>query len=251
MDTSEIMRLARQAQETAQTRRTLILAESCPRCLVDSPQAATCSLRASEECKHKPALDHRARLNARRQNLSRSEVPGKFHEALAGDRISPGYEAVAWVRRLLAGDGILLVLSGTPGNGKSFAAGLAVAERGGWFLACGRLDGYRGSENTVERARTTRLLALDDVGRGSGGSKLALGRVEELLCARYDNNQPTVVTFNPTDSAPDRTGFLGLFGGPEGRVADRLLADPLGWRDCLEVSRRRGRNPTHFAEVDP
>jgi hypothetical protein len=237
-----LMAQVRAAHDAAKARRLRIVAQDCPGCTL--PMRPTCFIRGTEDCKLTPQLEDQAKVRNRADNLLRCDIPRKHWAPLTG-AIEPGYNSVAQVRRLLAGEGKLLVLAGTPGNGKSLAAALAVAERGGWFCIAARLDGFMGGKDSVdgrmERARATRLLALDDVGRGSGGTKIALQRIEELICARWDNEQPTIVTFNFSIEATNREGFAALFGGAEGRVLDRLTdkSEPIGWQECLEDSRRR------------
>jgi hypothetical protein len=77
-------------------------------------------------------------------------------------------------------------------------------------------------------------LVLNDVGAGCSMTSVCVPRIEQLLCARWDAGLPTIVTSNLDDES-----FWRSFGGEDGRLADRLRADPVGWIDCLEDSLRQ------------
>src|SRR5205823_4389809 len=138
-----------------------------------------------------------------------------------------------------------VVAAGTPGNGKTLGAALYLitwdfceeddGSPDALLVNASRLDGYGPRvEKLEELCLTVGCLALDDVGMGKSSSGMAVSRIESIVCERANNQQYTYLT---TNLAPDQ--FWPLFGGVDGRMADRVLSDPIGWVTCLEPSRRR------------
>jgi hypothetical protein len=183
------------------------------------------------------------------------------------ENLEPGYAAIRAAARCLSLDDQLkeecriVIAGGTPGTGKSQAAAFFVDGRlydysvtparlfveddgndtsNALFLNASRLDGYGKDVDELEaKCRNIFALALDDVGMGKSSSGVAATRIEALLCERHDAGLYTFVTTNLPPST-----FWPIYGGPEGRLADRVAGDPVGWVDCLEPSRRRARKGT-------
>lgn len=115
-----------------------------------------------------------------------------------------------------------LILGGTTGPGKTFSA-LAVACHArmklGWsdimFVDAGGLLEYSSKqENLVERARTARLLIIDDLGTERSTEK-AGGVLYRVVNRRLEVGYPTVVTCNMNEK-----DFFDVYH--EARLRDRL-----------------------------
>ena len=120
-------------------------------------------------------------------------------------------------------------LWGQPGRGKTYAAACAVrlALAAGWSaklvsaadLLAEVRDGFGdgGDRLALGRARTKRLLALDDLG-AERQTEWAMETLERLVDARTSDGLPTIVTSNYAIGEVRR-----LWGGVSGaRIASRL-----------------------------
>jgi len=134
-------------------------------------------------------------------------------------------QALALVERLLAGEGMVLVLGGDTGRGKSCAAAVALARRPGlWVNApdLSKIPTEEGAPDIDARMRTTPLLVLDEVGLEHSPSGYAAGRICAAICAREAAGRQTIVTTNLSAEQ---------FGEKYGdRIGSRLNGDPLGWQ---------------------
>jgi hypothetical protein len=221
------------AKEAFDRKKLRVLEQDCARCdNPDSTLARHCGFRGEQECGHATEFQARGRRKTLETNLRTGKVPEAHWRAiLAGD--IDGLPAVAAVRRVLAGEVNLVILGGTPDSGKSFAAALAVAERGGYFMDASVLDQFPNKiDNLLKHCREIPLLAIDDVGSGRSTSQVAAPQLEGLVRERFDRERPTILTTNLT-----REQFWPFYGGDCGRMANR--AGSAGWVRCLEKARRR------------
>lgn len=224
------------ARAAWERRRLSVLESECPDCEVDSARARVCTFRGQDVCRFAAEIQHRGRVKTLEANLRHAHAPQAFWPAiLAGDVGQTS--AVGAARRIVAGEGRLAVFAGGPGQGKSFGAAVALAERGGWFQPASGLDpfGKEANELLAHCARVG-LLVLDDAGAGRSNSDVAKQRLEQLVRERWDDDLPTIVTTNLTKET-----FWPLYGGPLGRIADRLGSDPVGWVRCVHEHQRGAR----------
>lgn len=167
------------------------------------------------------------------------------------DALDPAVEtpALQFALRLLDGDGVLLVLSGPPGVGKSLAAAAALIRSAGglWVDAPGLATPPMDGETTDRRMREAALLVLDDCGLEHSPSGYAASRICGVLDAREAELRPTIVTTNLTSSE-----FGDRYGA---RLASRLNGDPLGFQqivgDDLRETRPRKATPQLRIAKDP
>lgn len=135
------------------------------------------------------------------------------------------------VEPLLRGAGVMLVLSGGTGCGKSTACAWALSKRAGlWVhgpdlakLDPGELDEYGTRKTSLDdRMRAAGFLVLDDVGIEHSPSGYAASRITDVLEHREASKRATVVTTNLNAAV-----FRQRYGE---RIASRLNRDPLGWQ---------------------
>ena len=98
-------------------------------------------------------------------------------------------EAIVAMRRLLRGDGVLVVLSGQAGCGKSLAAAWACAVTpGAAYLHASSLQGMQSAdvdEATKKRLTWPRVVCIDDVGTEYNSEKrYAATRIEAAVVER-------------------------------------------------------------------
>lgn len=139
--------------------------------------------------------------------------------ALALDAIQKGLRdtlALRTAREWLSGEGLILVLSGGPGVGKTCAAAWALWKKPGIFVKAPRLvDRSAERDSLVAQARAVPLLVVDDLGTEYLDPKgWAAGELEGVLVDRFDQKRRTLITCNlsPEDMAT-------RYGA---RVADRI-----------------------------
>lgn len=139
--------------------------------------------------------------------------------------------AVDFAMSLLEGGGLLLVLSGGTGCGKSTACAWALSKRPGLWVHGPDLakpeppdpDAWGARRKTLdERMREAGLLVLDDVGIEHSPGGYAASRITDVLEFRESNKLPSIVTTNLTAA-----GFRVRYGE---RLASRTNGDPLGWQ---------------------
>lgn len=216
-----------------------VLESDCPNCTVDSPAAKSCSFRGQDFCAHAGELQRRGRVLTLTANMSKGKVPPPYWNRVArGDFVESAATAAA--RRIVAEEGKFAILAGIPGNGKTLGLALAIAERGGLFCPASALDPFGKDVNElVEACLEASLLCLDDAAAGMSASENSRKRIEQIACARWDAGLATMISSNQA-----RATFWPLYGGPVGRVADRLNQDPIGWVNCLEESFRANPAPS-------
>ena len=167
-------------------------------------------------------------------------IPRKLAvRVLAGVRET---EAIAIMRRMLAGEGRLVVLFGPAGSGKSIAAAWAcAASHGAAYFHAGDFSELRdqglerGQEGWFQkRVQTFPLIVIDDWGtEHNGPARYAAGRIEKAIIERDANDLATVLTTNmlPSD-ARERYGE---------RIASRVNGDGLGWHNLPAIDYRSQR----------
>lgn len=251
----EHAQFARRIRENQEKRWLEILAERCPRCELGSETQRACWGRGMERCKLREEIEVHQKLVELRQACERANVPNGFRALMLEDYritledyrrpLTCGLPARPIDHECAAFNAIfdeepwrLQILSGPPGSGKSLAAAHYVARMfggGGLFLHAPRLNVYSDEiTGLMEAALEAPALALDDVGSGGSTKEVAAQRIEELICTRWDEDLDTIVTTNLVE---DR--FWELYGGRDGRIADRVYSDEGRWVYCLEQSRRR------------
>jgi DNA replication protein DnaC len=147
--------------------------------------------------------------------------------------------SVELMQALLDGGGLLLVLSGGTGCGKSTACAWALSRRAGlWVHAPDlakpdqvELDEFGTRKLSLDdRMRAAGLLVLDDVGIEHSPGGYAASRITDVLEHRQANKRPSVVTTNLESSE-----FRDRYGG---RIASRLNGDALGWQQIVDQDMR-------------
>jgi hypothetical protein len=218
-------------------RKLAVLESECPECAIDTQAALSCSFRGQEGvCKYTAEIARRGRAKILGLNLARGKVPKDLWAPILGGTVDASTAAVAAAKRIIAGEGQLAIISGGPGQGKSFGLALAIAERGGWFVHAASFDPFGKDVNELlQHCLEVPLLGLDDLAAGRSISDIARQRAEQILCSRWDAGLPTLATTNL-----QKEQFWPLYGGHLGRVADRLAADKVGWVRCLNDNRRSG-----------
>lgn len=149
-------------------------------------------------------------------------------------------DAVKAVEEFIAGRRTFLLLTGSPGTGKSVAACVAVRRaiehrRGAMFaraVEVSRLSLFDGDgKATVARMRRVSLLVIDDLGV-EGLNDGWRATFEDVLDARYQERLDTVMTSNL-----DVAGFKLRYGA---RVTDRIRHDGAIVSCGSESMRKRG-----------
>lgn len=182
--------------------------------------------------------------------LRQRGVPSKFWQLVLNPWKT---SALGLVERLLAGEGLLLVLGGNTGRGKSTAAAVALARRPGLWVHAPDLskppvkksgdDDH--DEETVRdgRMRNAPLLVLDEVGLEHSPGGYAASRITATISIREANNRPTLVTTNLSAEQ-----FKEKYGD---RIGSRLNGDPLGWQTATGPDYRLAQQPfSERAEKD-
>jgi hypothetical protein len=230
---AEVMGAVARAKDAHDRKKLSVLQANCPKCeLPDCETARFCNFRGEKECKHTDALKVRGKIKTRETNLRNGKVPSKHWEPILSndiDELTP----VAAVYRALAGEMDLVILAGGPDSGKSFAAALAIAERGGFWVNAEVFDQFPSEiKPLLHHCREAPLLVVDDVGAGRSTSQVAAPQIEGLIRERFDRELITIQTTNLT-----KAEFWPFYGGECGRMANRL--GPNGWVRCLDTARRR------------
>ena len=144
------------------------------------------------------------------------------------DDDAPVTEAIAVVRRALAwrGDrarGLILVLGGEPGTGKTAAIAHALArvEQTAMFVSASEIgatprNGYSDNAYAWRRWESVAVLAVDDIGLEQGDPAL----VATLLVSRHDQGRATLLSTNLS-----RKDFVARYitGEVGPRLIDRLV----------------------------
>lgn len=177
--------------------------------------ADRCALRDRPSCpRNILAWQQQMDREAGRTRASMAGLP-----ALALEAIQAGLRdtlALRTVREWVSGEGLILVLSGGPGVGKTCAAAWALWKKPGIFVKAPRLvDRSAERDSLVSQARAVPLLVVDDLGTEYLDPKgWAAGEIEGVLVDRFDQKRRTLITCNlaPEDMA-------ARYGA---RVADRI-----------------------------
>jgi hypothetical protein len=128
-----------------QQRLLQVLEQNCPTCDLETAATAalnrTCRFVGESECKHARELRRRELwreiCDRLRGNLRTGCVPRRLWDSIIYGPIVESRAATRGVRRLLDGEGQCAAFMGRVGNGKSTAAALAIAVRGGLFVEGG------------------------------------------------------------------------------------------------------------------
>jgi DNA replication protein DnaC len=227
---------ARQLEAAAHWAQTL--ANDCPRCALSPMGKASfddCRYKESERCKLTPEIQTLAQIGLRYARLKAARAPKRYWSALCEGGILRETKALAHVRRLLAGEGGLLVLGGPAGSGKSFAASHAIAERGGMFVPAADLArplNYEpGESDPIAAMKRARVLVIDDVGDEHSPGGFAGSMIRELVRHREHDELPTIITTNLPEAVLDARLTE--------RFSSRVAGDQLGYRACVDADLRR------------
>lgn len=121
-------------------------------------------------------------------------------------------DALSWAKKFVEQGCGFLVLTGSPGDGKSFLAAAALrAFRGGVFKGHNQLlielrKGYGDpkAEDVLAQCCEARLFVLDEVGLSTGGRD-DLPMLDHVLRFRHDEKLPTILTSNFTLAQVEQT----------------------------------------------
>jgi DNA replication protein DnaC len=184
---------------------------------------------------------HGLEVTTPEETMLRRRIPRRFWELVKEPKDTL---ATQYVKALLDGKGILLLLAGNAGCGKSTAAAWALSQRPGiWVSAPDLARPARGEDDATDRDLATALfLVIDDLGiEYSTDKKYAESRINLVLSKREADLLPTLLTTNL--SAEE---FKTRYGD---RTVSRLNGDPLGWQTVTGPDMRRERhNPAPFNE---
>lgn len=169
------------------------------------------------------------------ENMLRRRIPRRFWALVSAPKETL---AISYVRALLEGKGLLLLLHGDAGCGKSTAAAWALSQRPGlWVNAPDLARPPKDDDDATDRElHTTPFLVMDDLGiEYSTDKKYAESRINLALSKREADLLPTLLTSNlSTDE------FKARYGD---RTVSRLNGDPLGWQTVTGPDMRRERLP--------
>ncbi len=150
---------------------------------------------------------HRLRvaLGLREDETSALAAMEPLVTALDGPPVVPGHagsaKAAEAVVRFVSGRARTLLMVGTPGHGKTWAATWALASRDGSLLVTARDirvgDAFGWSER-LAKALVAPLLVFDELGQEGkeGGSSWALDEAAGLIETRQTKGRPTIITTN-------------------------------------------------------
>lgn len=175
------------------------------------------------------------------EKMLRRRIPRRFWELINEPKETL---AMTYVRALLEGKGLLLLLHGNAGCGKSTAAAWALAQRSGLWVGAPDLarPAKEDDEATDRELATAPFLVIDELGTEySTDKKYAESRINLALSKREADLLPTIITANlSTQEFKDRYGE---------RTVSRINGDPLGWQTVAGPDLRRDRhNPLPFNE---
>lgn len=235
---------------TAAAAKDRFLAGECPKCAsATSGKARACQWNDAEWCKHAKGVaaanEADERANRRRENLEASGLRNRFvldtFPRLAKPPAPPvsdpalaylaGEPMTAAERFLRYSGARVLLLCGSPGTGKTWAAAWVVAARGGLWLDTSSIqpdDEWSAQRRAAERAR---LVVLNDLGAGAP-SPWRDSEVEALVVSLHDACTPLVVT---TNLGPER--IRERYGD---RVNSRLTGEGSLVQKCVGPDLRRG-----------
>lgn len=176
-----------------------------------------------------------AAADARLLDLRFGGVPERIVEAYS--KGLQGTRAVEAVRTFMASDKCFLLLLGSPGCGKSVAAGSSLAGESGTFrraVELSRLSAYdKDDRRTWDFAMGARVLVVDDLGAEMLHDAWR-PLLDELIDIRYGAQRKTIITSNL-----DKDGFKARYGE---RIADRIRHD--GFVETCGNKSMRSPDPT-------
>lgn len=168
---------------------------------------------AAREAEYAAAAGERAK--AKRSRLEKAGFPTRALDAAAIGNATP---ALVRVRDWKPSDENVLVLSGSPGCGKTVAAAWWAAQQS-WAPAFLRATSFAASSRYDRESRAAWLasnaLVLDDLGTEYADAKGSfLVDLDELLDVFYGNRKPLLITTNCTAAV-----FRDRYGA---RIVDRI-----------------------------
>ena len=132
------------------------------------------------------------------------------------------------VKTLMASDKMFLLLSGSPGCGKTLAACMALREPYGMFARAVEVSRFslfdRADRDAFDSLKRARVLVLDDLGAEMlhDGWRPAL---DELIDVRYGAMRKTILTTNLPPTSEDEAKVASFRGRYGSRIADRIRHD--------------------------
>jgi DNA replication protein DnaC len=178
------------------------------------------------------------------EKLERRGIPKRHRQQILASGRPQETPALLAAHDLLDGKGVLLVLAGNAGRGKSFAAAWALAKRPGlWVFApdLARVPEDDEKPTIDQRMRTAGLLVLEEVGKEHSPSGYAGGRIAEVIVYREAEKRPTIVTTNLSSEE-----FCRRYG--KEHIASRLDGDGVGWVTCTGPDLRQREHWQEAAE---
>lgn len=181
------------------------------------------------------------------ERLERRGIPKRHRQDILSGKQPQDTLGLVAVRDMLEGKGLLLVLAGNAGRGKSFAAAWALSKRPGiWVFApdLARIPEEEEKPTVDHRMRTCGLLVLEEVGKEHSPSGYAAGRIAEAIVFREAEKRPTIVTTNLSSEE-----FMSRYG--KEHIASRLDGDGLGWVTVTGPDLRQRPHWTEAVEREP
>lgn len=168
--------------------------------------------------------------------LKAARVPERHRTLVLSGKLEET-DALPMARRLVKGEGMLLILAGLRGVGKSIAAAYALSCMYGVWVNAPELAvpprEEEGKATLDERMRKAELLVLDDVGMEHSPSGYAASRVVSAIEWREAEMKRTLVTTNLSSDE-----FVNRYGE---RIASRVEGDALGFVTCTGPDLRLAR----------
>lgn len=186
-----------------------MVAEGQARCQ-DPTYQANVAEREAKEARENEAM----RAAYRRERLERSGVPRLLWDELHRSNVT---DCTSRVSAFMCSTDTILVLSGLPGCGKTFAACTAIDSEGGRFAKVAAVVSKPFDRAYQDDLADAKLLVLDDLGaEWVDGKQFSRAVLWNLLERRRDEAKKTILTTNL-----DRDGFRATYGSEAGR---RLLS---------------------------
>jgi len=169
--------------------------------------APTCPARTTPGCPRMLLAHAEQERSARaRDRLAAAGITADAIDTLAS--MDMNRQAIVGVREWHALARRLLLLSGRRGTGKSVAGAHAIqlAEGGRFVHSSTLVEISVDGDEQRQAAKRTRLLVIDDFEKAGAGD-FAKNTIGSIVCIRYDNKLPTVITTNlPAAHPKDQPG---------------------------------------------